>query len=287
MGKDRSSEDLRIKNMKQIRISAIVIARNEERDLPDCLDSLKWVDEVVVIENGSADKTASVARKLGAKVYSYHVPAHEKGFSSIRNFSAKKAVGTWLLYIDADERVTPELRKEIELTINPSINQLTSSPVGFAAFAIPRKNILLGREMHYGGWSPDYVLRLIRKESLKTWSGKLHEQPEIKGQVGKLENRLIHITHTSITEMVTKTNKWSEIEAKLLYDSGHPPMNIFRFFTAGFREFWYRGVRKLGFLDGTVGWIEIVYQVYSRLITYSKLWEMQLQNAKIKNQNAK
>ena len=76
--------------------------------------------------------------------------------------------------------------------------------------------------------------------------------------------------------MIDKTNKWSEIEAKLLYDSGHPPMNVWRFSTAGFREFWYRGVRKLGFLDGTEGVIEVMYQVYSRLITYTKLWEMQL-----------
>lgn len=80
--------------------------------------------------------------------------------------------------------------------------------------------------------------------------------------------------------MVEKTNIWSEIEAKLLYDSGHPKMNIFRFFSAGFREAWYRGVVKLGFLDGTVGIIEIIYQTFSRLITYSKLWELQLKNKK-------
>jgi hypothetical protein len=80
--------------------------------------------------------------------------------------------------------------------------------------------------------------------------------------------------------MVDKTNKWSEIEAKLLYESGHPEMNIFRFFSAGFREAWYRGVVKLGFLDGTVGMIEIIYQTFSRLITYSKLWELQLKNAR-------
>ena len=76
--------------------------------------------------------------------------------------------------------------------------------------------------------------------------------------------------------MLEKTNKWSEIEAKLLYESGHPKMNFFRFCSAGFREFWYRGIVKLGFLDGRIGVTEIIYQIYSRLITYSKLWELQI-----------
>jgi hypothetical protein len=130
--------------------------------------------------------------------------------------------------------------------------------------------------MRYGGWWPDYVLRLIKKSDLKGWEGELHEQPQINGEVGKLKNPLIHITHKNLTEMVEKTNNWSEIEANLLYKSNHPKMNIIRFTTAGAREFWYRAIRKLGFLDGVYGCIEIMYQVYSRLITYSKLWEMQI-----------
>ena len=264
--------------MKQVRISAIIIARNEEEDLPDCLKSMSWVDELIVIENGSTDKTLEIAKKYKAIIFHYLKPADEGNFADIRNFAAQKAGGEWLLYIDADERVTTELRKEILSTIGLTVQQSNGSSSGFAAYAIPRKNILLGHEMSYGGWAPDYVLRLIKKDKLVAWEGKLHEQPKIKGNVGKLENRLTHITHTSITEMVAKTNKWSGIEAKLLYDSGHPPMNILRFFSAGFREFWYRAVRKLGFLDGTVGWIEIIYQVYSRLITYAKLWEIQIKS---------
>jgi hypothetical protein len=150
----------------------------------------------------------------------------------------------------------------------------------FAGYAIPRRNIFLGHEMKWGGWKPDFVLRLIKKDKLEGWYGKLHEQPKINGTICHLKEPLIHVSHRNLTEMVEKTNKWSEVEAKLLFDSGHPKMNIFRFFSAGFREVWYRGVVHLGFLDGTVGVIEIIYQTFSRLITYSKLWELQIKNQK-------
>lgn len=231
------------------KISAIVlIGGNYDRHLfKRCLDSLAWCSEIVKIDTD---------RLKGS-------------FSDWRNLGAKKASGNWLLYVDSDEEVTNNLKKEI-LEAAASNNS--------AAFAIPRRNIFLGHEMHWGGWSPDYVIRLIKKDSLVRWYGDLHEQPEIKGRVAYLKARLIHTSHRNLTEMVDKTNKWSEIEARLLYNSHHPRMNFFRFTSAAFREFWYRAVVKLGFLDGTPGVIEIIYQVYSRLITYSKLWELQLKN---------
>ena len=216
--------------------------------LERCLDSVSWADEIIKIE--TEDLKGS--------------------FADWRNLGAKKAKNEWLFYVDADETVTPEL-KEMIMKVIPSGE--------FAAYAIPRRNIFLGHEMHWGGWRPDYVVRLIRKDKLEGWKGELHEQPKITGTICHLREPLIHESHRNLTDMVEKTNEWSEIEAKLLYKSGHPKMNIFRFFTAGFREAWYRGVVKLGFLDGTVGVIEIIYQTFSRLITYSKLWELQTKNA--------
>ena len=132
--------------------------------------------------------------------------------------------------------------------------------------------------MKYGDWWPDYVLRLIKKEALAKWHGDLHEQPEIKGEIGKLKEPFVHITHRSLTEMVDKTNEWSEIEAKLLLQAGHPQMTWWRFFSVAMREFWKRGILEMGFRDGTVGVIEIIYQIFSRMVTYAKLWEMQLKN---------
>lgn len=246
------------------KISAIILAKNSQELIEDCLASLSWVDETLVVDTGSEDKTPEIAKKLGAKV----LKAPKGNFSDWRNFGAKEAKHPWLLYVDADERVTPLLRNEIRKVIK--------DPNSNPGYAIPRKNILLGHEMKHGGWWPDYVLRLMRKDGLKIWKGELHEQPEIEGEVGKLTEPFVHITHRNLEEMVAKTNAWSEIEARLLFKAKHPEMTWWRFFTVAFREFWERGIKKIGFLDGTVGIIEIIYQMYSRMITYAKLWEMQI-----------
>ena len=231
-------------------VSAIVLIGGsyDKTLLKRCLNSVSWVSEIVKVETDGL----------------------KGSFADWRNLGAKRAKSEWLFYVDSDEEVSGKL-KEVILQVIPSDE--------FAAYAIPRRNILLGHEMKWGGWRPDFVLRLIRKDRLKGWKGELHEQPEITGTVCHLKEPLIHVSHRNLSDMVEKTNRWSEIEAKLLFDSGHPKMNIFRFFSAGFREVWYRGVRKLGFLDGTVGIIEIIYQTFSRLITYSKLWELQMKNA--------
>lgn len=252
-------------------ISAVIIARNEEKHIEECLKSVKWVDETIVVDNASEDLTVKIAKELGAKVYEYEKVASEGHFAEMRNFAISKVKGDWILFVDADEKVTTSLRDEIlKVTDNSGV---------FSAYAIPRRNILLGHEMHWGGWWPDYVLRLIRKDKLSEFKGELHEQPVIRGEIGKLENPFIHTTHESLSEMVEKTNKWSEIEARLMYDAKHPLMNVWRFCTAIFREFWYRAIVKLGFLDGSIGLIEIIYQCFSRFVSYSKLWELQNKNA--------
>jgi hypothetical protein len=142
--------------------------------------------------------------------------------------------------------------------------------------------------MKHGGWWPDYVKRLYLKKFLKGWRGDLHEEPEIKGELGHLKNPLVHIKHNKLEEMVEKTNKWSAVEARLMYEANHPQMNVARFCSAMFREFWLRAVRHKAFLDGGEGVIYAVYQVFSRFISYAKLWEMQINNiqdSKDKDQN--
>lgn len=240
-----------------VSISAIILIGGsyDKNLLEKCLNSVSWCDEIV--------KTKTDDLK--------------GSFSEWRNEGAVRAKSDWLFYIDTDEEATKDLRDEIEEKIK--------SPI--SAYAIPRRNKFLGHTMRWGGWYPDYVLRLIKKDKLKGWFGELHEQPLVDGSVGRLKEPLLHDSHRSLSEMVEKTNKWSEIEAELLYNSGHPKMNFFRFCSVAFREFWYRGIVKLGFLDGTVGMIEIIYQMYSRLITYSKLWEMQLQEPNYKQREQK
>lgn len=234
--------------MRTSEISAIVLAgKSDPTLLKKCLNSLGWCDEIVKIDT--------------AKI--------KGSFSDWRNQGAKKARGSWILYVDSDEEVTPALRTEI-------VKRLNGQMVKYSAFAIPRRNFIFGKEFRHGGLWPDYVLRLIKKEKLVGWEGELHEQPKILGEIFHLKEPLIHNKHKSLSEMVEKTNDWSEIEARLMFDTRHPKMNFFRFATAALREFWKRMILQAAFLDGTEGIIYAIYQVFSRLISYSKLWELQL-----------
>ncbi len=252
----------------KLNLTAIVLTKNSEDVIKDCLESLQWIDEIIVVDDESTDNTREIASKFKAKV----LEVKGGSFSDSRNYGMKKALGKWILYIDSDERITPALQKEIIKVISDSKTELST-------WAIPRKNIILGQEMKHGGWWPDYVKRLFKKESLKKWSGELHEEPKFKGELGYLNNPIIHQKHDNLSDMVSKTNGWSEIEAKLMLDANHPRMNIFRFITAMFREFWLRMVRNTAFFDGTKGVIYAIYQVYSRFISYAKLWEMQINSS--------
>jgi len=269
-----------IEKKDSIKLSVIIVAKNEEKKIGDCLKSVEWVDEIIVVDSGSTDKTIEVAQKYNARIIRYN-----KGcYSDWRNAGLNNAQGEWILYVDADERITSDLKDEIKNTIRD-----IKSAENFSAYAIPRKNIILGKELKYGGFGKfDYVKRLFRRKDFKKWTGELHEEPNFyhngkltigkTGEVGHLSNKMLHIKATTLSEMVEKTNIWSEVEAKLMYEAKHPPMNIPRFLTAIGREFWFRMIKHKAFLDGTTGLIHGLYQVYSRFISYAKLWEMQLKN---------
>lgn len=254
----------------ETKISAIILTRNEEEIIKDCLESVKWTDEIVVVDNGSTDETLDIVKKYGAKIVRSPVG---NSFADHRNIGAKAARGEWLLYVDADERVTPLLKSEIESVISGQL--LVSGE--YSAYAIPRRNIRLTKELHWGGWWPDYVLRLIRKDKLKGWKGDLHEQPEIEGEIGHLKEAFVHFSHRgSLEHKLQNTISWSKIEAQKLYEANHPPMNVKRFISAMGREFYKRMIKYQAFRDGTEGVMEAIYQVFSVFITYARLWEMQI-----------
>jgi hypothetical protein len=183
---------------------------------------------------------------------------------------AKSAVNNWLFYIDADERCTPELKEEVSLIVS-QYRIIVSS-----AYAVPRRNFIFGQEFKHSGQYPDYQKRLFKKSALKKWSGDVHEEPEFVGDLGHLKNPLIHLKQITIQEMVEKTDKWSEIEAELMFAAHHPPMNVIRFGSAVVREFWLRMIIQTAFLDGPKGIIYAFYQVFSKFVSYSKLYELQL-----------
>lgn len=246
-------------------ISVIIIAKNEEEVIGDCLRSVcQLAGEIILVDSGSTDKTARIARKNGAIIVKAF--SNSLDFSKWRNIGLKNAKGDWIFYLDADERLTPELEKEMRDAIRET---------QYVAFEIPRRNFYLGQEMHYGGAWPDYVKRLFLKKSLKGWYKELHEDPIFEGEIGKLTQPLIHLTHRDLSAMIEKTKKWSQIEADLLFKAGHPSVTWWRLWRVMLTEFWQRGVKFQGIRDGTVGWIEVIFQMFSRFFTYARLWERQ------------
>lgn len=242
-----------------MKISAIIITRNEEKNIAECIEYLRFADEIIVINNGSTDETSDLAKRSGAKVYQ----VFGLDFAYLRNVGREKAASPWLLYIDADERVTKELSLEIRKTVGKS--------EGYAAYTVHRKNYFLGKK-----WpNEEKIIRLIRKESLVGWQGSLHETAQVSGLVGDLINPILHYTHRDLASMVAKTNEWSDIEAQLRYQNNHPVMTWWRFIRVMWTAFWHSFVKEGGWRIGTAGLIESIYQAFSIFITYAKLWEKQ------------
>lgn len=244
-------------------ISAIIIAKNAERLLKDCISSLSFCDEVIVVDAGSTDGTIQLAKKLGARV----IKGTDGDFAKQRNIGMKEAKSEWVLYIDADERVSDELRQNILSTVLQS-----KSPVPFAAFRIKRKNFYLGNHP----WPKIELLeRLFYKRALEGWYGKLHETARVNGKIGELDGNLFHFTHADLSAMLEKTIRWSQIEAQLRFDAGHPKIVSWRLLRVMLTGFFDSYFKQGGWKAGTMGLIESIYQGYSMFVTYARLWELQ------------
>ncbi len=243
-----------------MKLSIIILVYNVADEIPPAIKSSRFADEIIVVDTGSTDNTPDVCRKLGTKI------VHTTGdsFAKWRNDGAKAAKGEWLLYLDSDERIPVKLAREILSTIETP---------DYQAYTISRYEIFLGK--HLDHWPDPRVLRLMKKSALKRWEGKLHEQPKIEGSIGDLRQQMVHLSHKNIDEKLPNTLVWSKTEAQMLLSSGHPPMAGWRFIRIMLTEFWDRCVRQDLWRDGTEGWIEIIYQMFSKFVTYERLWELQ------------
>jgi len=246
-------------------ISGVIIARNEEKMIGEALDSLSFCDEILVIDNGSTDKTKEIALKAGAKIHELRI----NDFSELRNFALSKAESDWILYLDADERITDDLKDSIKKNV--------SNDSKYAAFNLLRKNYYFGNhEWPY----IEKMERMFKKDKLKQWRGKLHESPVIEGEVGQLDGFILHFTHRDLESMLNKTIEWSTKEALLRYNSGHPKMTWWRFPRVMMSGFLNSYVKQKGYKAGVAGMVESIYQAFSMFITYAKLWELQKLNKK-------
>lgn len=248
-------------------LTVVIIARDEEKMIGPAIESAKGLGQVLVyLSPDSKDKTAVIAKKKGALV----VKRKGDNFGQWRTNVMAEVKTNWLFYLDADERFTSKVKKEIKRVVKKSDKGLE-----FSAWAVPRANYYLGKRVKYGGSWPDYVERLFYKKSLKKWVGDLHERPIYTGKLGYLKNPIKHLTHRDLTSMVEKTINWTKVEANLLYQAKHPPVVWWRLIRMMLTKFWERIIKQQAWRDGTVGWINGIFEVFNTFIIYARLWERQ------------
>ncbi len=243
-------------------ISAVVLTYNEELMIANCLETLKWCDEIIVVDSGSKDMTIGLAERAGAQV----IKVKTGSFAERRNVALRYVTSDWIVYIDADERVTPQLAKEIQ--------NLMKQPDSVAG-KLKRNNIHYGKWMEHGGWHNDWVERVFRKSAFNKWTGEVHETPHVEGPVVALKEPLVHLTHRNMVDGLKKTIEWTGIEAQLLFDGGHPQVTVKTLVRKSVMEFIRRAFFKKGRKDGIEGWIEAMTQAMNKFIVYERLWELQ------------
>lgn len=256
------------------KIGVLIEVFNEKENIADCIKNAKLLsDYVVVVDMNSTDETADIATKFGALVYrfpyfSYVEPA--------RRFGIEKCQTEWVFILDADERITKELVKEIKENIESNFWKKEE----ITHYKIPRKNVFGKLKwLKYGGWWQDYQIRLIKKSAFIDWPKEIHSTPKIKGKCGFLKNPIIHYFHGDLKKMVEKTIIFEEVEAGLLFKAGKKA-NVLTFFRKFLGELWRRLFKNFGFLDGTFGIIESIYQAFSKTITYLFLYEKILKKSR-------
>lgn len=243
-------------------ISVLFITKNEKEVIEEAIKSAKDLADEIIVVDDSSDETPKIAEKLGAKVIKHPF----KNFSEQRNLALAAATGDWIFYLDADERVTPQFVKEVKLLVNAY--DLTFEDVGYW---VRRKTFFYGKDWHF----QDKVQRFFRKDKISGWEGVVHETPIIEGKLGVIHEPILHFTHRNLSQMLAKTNEWSEFEAQLRFKNNHPKMTWWRFPRVMMTAFLKSYFGENGYRNGTKGVIEATYQAYSMFITYAKLWELQ------------
>ena len=224
-------------------LTAAVIARDEEQRLGDCLRSLAWVDDVLVlVDAATRDRTREVARDLGARVAERALDS----FAAQREAALLLARADWVLFVDADERVPAALRDEVRATV--------ASPGGCVGFWVPRHNVLLGRVVRHAGWFPDYQLRLLERRHARYDPRRVvHEVPLLAGPAGYLTQPLVHFNYRTLGEFVAKQERYARLDAtRWLATYGGPP-RARAIVGQPVREFWRRYVRLEGYREGGLG----------------------------------
>lgn len=239
-------------------ITAVVLTKNEELHLPDCLKSLQWCDRVLVLDSLSTDRTVEIARQMGAQVASRPFT----NFGEQRNAALALVQTEWVFFVDADERVSPELAQEVRAAIQLSDH---------AGWWVPTRNNFFGKWLAHGGFYPDYHLRLARKERLRyDPQQRVHESPTLDGQAGYLDNPLLHICYQSLGELRQAKSRYAALLAEIHFARGLKPS--YHLLAAPILAFYQQAIVLKGYRDGRVGWLISLTWAYYAFDEYRRLW---------------
>lgn len=253
--------ELKSKRQQLASLAVIVITKNEAHNLQECLQSVCFADQTVVLDSGSTDQTLSIAEKNKAEI---HISPDWPGFGLQKNRALAYANCDWVLSIDADERITPELQAEIRAVLhNPQ----------FDVYSFPRLSSYCGQYMRHSGWYPDRVTRLFKRGSARFSNDLVHEKLITQQAVGQLHAHMLHVSFASFEAVLDKANRYSTAGAQLLFERGKKA-SISKAIGHGLWAFFRTYVLRLGFLDGRMGLLLAISNAEGTYYRYLKLWLM-------------
>lgn len=248
-------------------ISAVILTKNEENNIIDCLESLLWCDEIVIVDDESRDRTLEIIKNLKNENIEIFTRPLENNFSAQRNFGLSKANGEWVLFVDADERIPNALQGEIGyVTYDYGREQKLHG------YFVKRRDVMWGKELNYGESGNIKLLRLARKNS-GVWEGKVHEVWKVKGKTGELRNPLMHYPHQSITEFMREINFYTDIRAQELFQK-RTRVYWWSIIMYPLGKFLLNYFVRRGLLDGIQGFVFAVLMSFHSFLVRGKLWRL-------------
>jgi glycosyltransferase involved in cell wall biosynthesis len=251
---------------EKIPLSVVILTKNEESNISDCLNSVKWADEIVIVDDESTDDTVEICRRSTDKIFMRKMDVE----GSHRNWAYSQAKNNWVLSLDADEMVSGELKQEISGVLKKNTD--------YAAFSIPLRNYIGNHWVRYGGWYPAGKVRLFRKDKFKYEEVKVHPRVFLEGECGHLTKDIIHKGYPDLAHFLDSLNRQTTWEAEKWFLQ-NKPMKLGRFLWRTMDRFMRTYIAKKGYRDGFIGFVVAFYAGLYQFMSYLKYREIILRNA--------